>query len=126
MASANDLASKASVALCRLCWNFNYDSAFRGEYPDWPDLRNVRVVSLVRTLSEFDESAKQGCSTCWVIASIGRLWDHLMDPDTQISVRIFANGDPEVSSCEYTPLRVYRPKGASSCETRRTRLLISR
>lgn len=80
---------------------------------DWP------FITFSRCFSEFAKSADQGCAICWVLASLGRLWDDSIDPAPQIGVGLFPNGDQHVLCGKYKlaqGLDIYIPKESFLCQ----------
>ncbi|KAG6365757.1 hypothetical protein INS49_007368 [Diaporthe citri] len=70
-------------------------------------------ITISQPVSEFDKSADQGCPICWVIASIGRLDDDLIDPGMRLSVWFDAYGNSRVL-CGGRLLHIYIPEGNPS------------
>lgn len=106
--------------LCYVCRNLDFHCPLDG-----PRQQNIGWPCVfARRVSNFDDSADQGCSTCWILASIGRSLDCSSETQTKFYVFLYANDGPQLSRVEgndVQPFYLYVPKGNSYCQYQHTR-----
>lgn len=109
-----DLTSNGFGAFCPVCRNLDIQCS-RTE-------KNGQVfvevegppLTFSRDFCQFDTSADQGCSLCWVLASVGRL----LNDRTRLYVCLDYGRDPLVRGTKSDKsMMIYIPNGDSSSES---------
>lgn len=111
--TTTELTSNESEAICSVCRNLDFHCPVLPERAEVSLDDKSSIITFSRGFSEFESQADLGCPFCWVLASIGRLWND----KTRLYVSLAVGCDPLVRCTKHeTSISIYIPKSDALCE----------